>query len=205
MKKTNNQIIDKVENFINTLKLRHSEYGLINDSILSDAQLIKFIQKCIYYHPSAFNVQSTRMVLLLNENVYKIWDHVLNVIPKNMPEILVSEIKNCRDAYATILFFDDLDANKSESDKRHIAMEHFEDWGAQSMAMLQNVLWNGLSYFGYGVNIQHFNKELSDYLTKEFGFHDHWKLLSQMNIGTYTKNTSERTRLPINHLLIVRR
>lgn len=202
MSKQTNQITKKIDIFFDTLKLRHSNYSLIKDSMLSDSQLIKFIEKCIYFHPSAFNVQSTRIVILLNDNVYRLWDHVLGIIPKEMPQILVDELKNCREAYATILFFDDINATKRESEERHMSIENFESWALQSMAMLQSVIWNGLSYIGYGVNIQHFNKELDEYVKKTFSLQNHWKLLAQMNIGLFSKKAANRTRLPINHLLI---
>jgi predicted oxidoreductase (fatty acid repression mutant protein) len=72
MKCTSKTITAKLDSFINTLKLRHSDYSLSKDSVLSETQLIDFIKECIYYHPSAFNVQSTRVVILLNEQPYKL-------------------------------------------------------------------------------------------------------------------------------------
>lgn len=195
---------NKINNFIDTLKFRHSYYDLTNGSPLTSDKLIKFIEECIYYHPSAFNVQSTRMVLLLNKNVFKIWNHVLDLIPNNFPKLLIKELKNCREAYASILFFDDMNATAKACEDYHMSIENFNSWAIQSMAMLQNVLWNGLTYLGYGANIQHFNKELDGYVQREFNLPDHWKLLSQMNIGLFSKLPSNRTRLPIKHLLTVR-
>jgi predicted oxidoreductase (fatty acid repression mutant protein) len=84
-----------------------------------------------------------------------------------------------------------------------MSIENFKSWAIQSMAMLQSVLWNGLSYLGYGVNIQHFNKELESYCKQTFKLQNHWKLLAQMNIGISTKKQAERKRLPMEHLLSI--
>jgi predicted oxidoreductase (fatty acid repression mutant protein) len=84
-----------------------------------------------------------------------------------------------------------------------MSLENFESWALQSMAMLQNVLWNGLTYLKYGANIQHFNKELDEFTKQTFNLPSHWKLLSQMNIGTYSGQIPSRRRLPINHILTV--
>jgi predicted oxidoreductase (fatty acid repression mutant protein) len=43
-----------------------------------------------------------------------------------MPEILLNELKNCREAYATILFFDDENATKGASQTYDMSIENFK-------------------------------------------------------------------------------
>jgi predicted oxidoreductase (fatty acid repression mutant protein) len=48
------------------------------------------------------------------------------VIPKGFPKLLIDELKNCRNAYACLLFFDDTDATKKASNDYHMSLENFE-------------------------------------------------------------------------------
>jgi predicted oxidoreductase (fatty acid repression mutant protein) len=200
MKSTNN-----VKKFIDVIKLRHSDYTLTNGTVIPDTKLVKFIKECIYYHPSAFNVQSTRIVLLFDGSCYKLWDHVLNSIPQNFPELLVNELKCCRSGHATLLFFDDEEVTENASKQYHMNLDDFKSWALQSMAMLQNVLWNGITYLGYGVNIQHFNRELEEYVRSKFNVPKQWKLLSQLNLGLISGKTPNRKRIPVKNILFVER
>ncbi|MDR0545711.1 MAG: nitroreductase family protein [Mycoplasmataceae bacterium] len=194
---------NRIEKFIETLKNRHSDYTLSNKRILKNEEFIDFIEKCLYYHPSAFNVQSTRVVLLLNKHVAKIWSHVINQLPKDFPKLLLDELAACKNGYATMLFYDDEQVTKQASEQYHMSLANFESWAIQSMAMLQINMWNGLTYLGYGVNIQHFNKELDEFARNEFKIPKTWKLLAQMNVGSISGSTKPRTHLPTSKLLFI--
>jgi predicted oxidoreductase (fatty acid repression mutant protein) len=53
---------------------RRSIYGLKNGSPISDHDLKEILSIVLTNVPSAFNSQSARFVLLLNENHRKLWD-----------------------------------------------------------------------------------------------------------------------------------
>jgi predicted oxidoreductase (fatty acid repression mutant protein) len=102
-----------------------------------------------------------------------------------------------------MLFYDDEQVTKQASEQYHMSLANFESWAIQSMAMLQINMWNGLTYLGYGVNIQHFNKELDEFARNEFKIPKTWKLLAQMNVGSISGSTKPRTHLPTSKLLFI--
>ena len=205
MEKTSNALKSKANDFINTLKSRYSCYALAKGSVLSDQDLIKFVEKCIYYNPSAFNVQSTRVVMLFGNRPKLVWTHVLGLMPKDYPELLVKELENCRESHVIFLFFDDCNATKKAAEDYHMNIENFESWAVQSLAMLQITLWNGLTHLGYGANIQHYNRQLDEFTKKEYDLPSHWKLLAQMNVGLPSNKKPTRMRIAMDHLLAIRK
>ena len=57
---------------------RRTNYSLTNKSVISDKEIEELIQLAIKHVPSAFNSQSTRIVLLLNEHHRKLWSIIKN-------------------------------------------------------------------------------------------------------------------------------
>ena len=68
------------------LKQRRSYYRLSNQSTLSDNQLEELLSFILLHTPSAFNSQSTRMVLLLKEEHQKLWKIVLNTLQPTLSQ-----------------------------------------------------------------------------------------------------------------------
>ena len=62
--------------FLEAVKTRRSIYALNNDSPISDARIEEIFHEIILTAPSAFNSQTTRAVLLLNEEHEKFWTMV---------------------------------------------------------------------------------------------------------------------------------
>lgn len=56
-------------------KKRRSIYNLKDSISISDDELESMIAHAVKHVPSSFNSQSTRIVLLLNDNNNKFWDN----------------------------------------------------------------------------------------------------------------------------------
>ena len=67
------------------LEHRRSYYALSSHSPVSDAEIEKIITFAARHVPSAFNSQSTRMVLLLGEHHRRLWDIVKETLRKIVP------------------------------------------------------------------------------------------------------------------------
>ena len=68
--------------FQEAIQKRRSIYTLGTQVNLSHNEISKVIESCLFNAPSAFNSQSTRLVLLFGESYQKFWEMVLNTLKK---------------------------------------------------------------------------------------------------------------------------
>ena len=73
-------------NFKEAIQHRRSYYNLTNESSISDKQIEEILDFAILHVPSAFNSQSTRLVLLLHEEHHKLWNIVKEVLKLQLSE-----------------------------------------------------------------------------------------------------------------------
>ena len=110
------------DNFFTAIEDRISCYSLTNKSPISDARIHKIIDDTVKHTPSAFNVQSTRAVVLVKQDHEKLWDIGDAQLKKAMPEAayaaLAPKVQGFKAAYGTVLWFEDqaaLDTLKSKN------------------------------------------------------------------------------------------
>lgn len=65
---------------------RRTYYQLNKESPISDKQIVEIAEKAVLHVPSSFNSQSTRLVVLLNDDHDKFWDFVAEVLKPLTPE-----------------------------------------------------------------------------------------------------------------------
>jgi predicted oxidoreductase (fatty acid repression mutant protein) len=172
--------------FISKFGERRSIYALSGESTISDARLEEIVQNVLLATPSAFNTQSTRIVVLLGAQHRKLWDivgaAVAPFVSGDQATATDAKIKGFQGAYATILLFEDpspyelLAAFKMYVDK-------FESWREQCNGMHQLLLWTALASEGLGANLQHYNPLIDDEVKKTWSIDSKWKLLAQMVVG----------------------
>lgn len=71
--------------FKEAIQHRRTHYGIGNNSPISDNEIHEIIKTAVTHVPSAFNSQSTRIVLLLGENHKKLWEIVKDTLRKIIP------------------------------------------------------------------------------------------------------------------------
>ena len=71
--------------FKEALSHRRSYYALSNKSLVSDEEIENIVKFAVKNIPSAFNSQSTRMVLLLGVQHVKLWNIVKDTLRKIVP------------------------------------------------------------------------------------------------------------------------
>ena len=96
---------------------RRTIYSTETTISISDKELEDMIEHIIKYTPSPFNSQSTRIVLLLNDQHHKFWDNTKTVLKDVMGpdrDFTPTEqrIDGFKHAYGTILYFEDEDVIK---------------------------------------------------------------------------------------------
>ena len=98
--------------FKEAIQHRRTHYGIGNNSPISDNEIHEIIKTAVTHVPSAFNSQSTRIVLLLGESHKKLWEIVKDTLRKIVPaeayKATEAKIDNSFEAgYGTVLFFED--------------------------------------------------------------------------------------------------
>ena len=98
--------------FKEALLHRRSYYALSNKSLVSDEEIENIVKFAVKNIPSAFNSQSTRMVLLLGVQHVKLWNIVKDTLQKIVPAEAFKTTENKLDksfasGYGTVLFFEE--------------------------------------------------------------------------------------------------
>ncbi|NLC96348.1 MAG: nitroreductase family protein [Erysipelotrichaceae bacterium] len=174
-------------NYIDIIKKRRSEYDLNNKITVNEEDILNFIKDAVKYTPSAYNSQSSRVLVLLREEHEALWDLITEEIRKVAPaegfEKTVSKMNSFKAAYGTVLYFEDLDTVKQLQDNFPLYAETFASWSVQSNAMLQYNIWTGLANMDLGASLQHYNPIIDEAVREKYNLPTNWKLYAQMPFG----------------------
>ncbi|HKL85512.1 MAG TPA: nitroreductase family protein [Treponemataceae bacterium] len=185
-----NSFFDVVEN-------RRSIYKIGKNSKVPFFKIEKVLEKAILHTPSAFNSQSGRVVLLMNEHSSLFWKMVKEslelIVPKEAFEETEKKIKAFDSGIGTVLFFEDQTVVSGLMKDFELYKDHFPLWSLQSNGMLQFVVWSGLESLGLGASLQHYNPLIDLQVSKEWSIPISWKLLAQMPFGSIESPPDEKT------------
>lgn len=97
------------------LQKRRTIYGLGKNTDHSREEIVEAVRFAIQQAPSAFNSQTTRALVLFDEENTKLWNHIYDVqkdvLPEEMWGMMSGVMEGARDnALGTVLFFEDRDA-----------------------------------------------------------------------------------------------
>ena len=98
------------KSFFAATEARRTFYQLTNESTIPDARIHDLIAHTIKHTPSAFNSQTTRLVVVLKDKHAELWDAVMHVYQVQLPadkfEHAKGRMEGFRKAYGTVgLFF----------------------------------------------------------------------------------------------------
>ncbi|HOQ02172.1 MAG TPA: nitroreductase family protein [Acetivibrio clariflavus] len=191
------------KDFYTAVADRRTYYGISKESVVSDERIKEIIEHTVKHTPSAFNSQSTRIVLLLRNHHDKLWDITKEALRKIVPPEQFSstedKINSFRNGYGTILFFEDNTVIQSLQKQFELYKDNFPIWAQQSNGMHQFVLWTALKIEGFGVSLQHYNELIENEVKKEWGIPENWKLVAQMPFGKPTANPGEKEIQPLEN------
>jgi predicted oxidoreductase (fatty acid repression mutant protein) len=196
-----------MRDFYQAIKNRRSYYGLSNQSPLSDDDLIRKIKEITKDVPSAFNSQSSKVIVLLGKEHRHLWDIVMETLRKIVPPAAFpsteSKIKSFAAGYGTLLFFDDAKITNTLIEKYPLYKDNFIPWAEQSNGMLQYAIWTMLNLEGYGVSLQHYNPLIDEEVKEVWKVPLEWRLIGQMPFGKPTQVPGPREDLPIEERVLV--
>lgn len=174
--------------FEEALKHRRTYYAITNQSPVSDAEIEKLVDLAVTHVPSAFNSQSTRVVLLLGENHKRLWSIVKETLRKIVPpevfEGTKEKVDNCfACGYGTVLFLEDQSVVKGLQEAFPPYQDRFAGWSLQTSAMHQFAVWTMLEEVGFGASLQHYNPLIDEEVRHAWHLPQSWELVAQMPFG----------------------
>lgn len=191
-----------MRNFVEAIANRRTNYALGKNIPVSKEQVVETVQKLVHEVPSAFNMQSGRIIIATGENHDKIWNITMETLRKIVPAEAFGrtedKIKGFAAAYGTILYFDETAAVKNMQEQFPAYADNFPIWAQQANGMMQFAIWTALTDLGLGVNIQHYNPLIDEEVKKTFGVPDSWQLIAEMPFGEALQAPNAITKLPID-------
>lgn len=189
------------KNFFTAVADRRSYYGISKEPVVSDDRIKEIIEHAVKHTPSAFNSQSARVVLLLENQHDKLWDIAKEALRKIVPADKFSEtedkINSFKSGYGTVLFFEDNSVVESLQQQFALYKDNFPIWSEQSSGMHQFVIWTALEIEGLGASLQHYNELIENDVKKEWNIPENWKLIGQMPFGKPTAEPNEKEFKPL--------
>jgi len=190
------------KNFKEALANRRSYYAITGSSTISDKEIEDIIAFTVNNVPSAFNSQSTRIVLLLGEHHKALWNIVKETLKGIMPAAAYPSAeqridKSFASGYGTILFFEDSAVVKQLENNFPLYKEGFKVWSQQTSGMHQLVVWTMLESAGLGASLQHYNPLINEEVRKKWDIPSDWELTAQMPFGKPLEIPQKKEMQPV--------
>ena len=191
-------------NFIEAVAHRRSYYHLDNRALVDDDLVVGLMDELLTTMPSPFNVQSARMVLLLDEQHHELWRIVLDTLEHITPPERFERTKQKVErafmaGHGTILFYEDEDALNRMRENFPLYADNVVTWSEQSSGMLQFAMWTALEDMGYGASLQHYNPLIDKSVAERWLINPDWRLIAQMPFGAPLDSPTHRTATTLPH------
>lgn len=170
-------------------KKRRSTYVVGKNTDVSQDEIVAQIREIAKEVPTAFNSQTSRHVVLFNDQVEKFWSKIEDV----QKEVLDADtwaamgpvIQGSKNALGTVLFFEDRDA---VSNGIPAAAARQEAYKQNNAGNAQYAIWLGLTELGLGGSLQHFNvgyeQGFDSAIREMFDLPDSYELIAQLPFGS---------------------
>lgn len=197
-----------MKNLKKAIESRRTYYRISDKSPISNEEIKELIDFAVLNVPSAFNSQSTRVVLLLNENHKKLWDIVKDVLKKRISvEAFQATEAKIDGAFAsghgTVLFFEDEAVVEGLQKKFPSYSQHFPVWSQHTSAMHQFAIWTLLKEAGMGASLQHYNPLIDEEVIRTWKLNPRWKLVAQMPFGIPVSEPAAKEFQPLENRSMV--
>ena len=184
--------------FLPLLQNRRTIYAIGKNLSQTTKQLTDLIQEAIRQSPSSFNSQSSRAVILLNDEHEKFWSFVKEKLREYATDDAASAKTDAkRDSFAagvgTVLFFEDQDVIKGLQEQFALYADNFPVWSEHSTAMAQLAVWTALAAENVGASLQHYNPIVDDKVHAEWEVPSSWKLRAQLVFGSIEAPAGEKS------------
>ncbi|KAI9804072.1 MAG: hypothetical protein M1825_001473 [Sarcosagium campestre] len=195
------------KSLFDAVESRRSIYQLDKSSTISDARVKEIVEFALLHAPSAFNSQSARIVILLNEDHEKVWDitkeALQGILPPERFEASAGRINGFRAAHGSILFFEDSDTTHDLEKSYPSYADRVPGWSHHTSGIHQYIIWTALETEGLGANLQHYNPLIDEKVKATWKIPQQWELHAQLVFGKPVGSPNEKTFKPLEERLKV--
>ncbi len=175
--------------FTDLQKERRSIYALGKDVELSNQELVALIEEATLQAPSAFNSQTSRIVVLFGDESDAFWNEIAaseleKVTPAEAFEGTKAKLASFAAGKGTILFFEDQDVVKGLQEQFPLYAENFPIWSEQAHGIALYSVWMALAAKNIGMNVQHYNPLVDAQVAEKYDIPANWKLRAQAPFGS---------------------
>ena len=186
---------------------RRSVYALANELPVEPQAIVNMAERVLLHTPSAFNSQSSRLVVLFGAEHQRLWDIAEEKLRAAVGDGDFSGSKQKLDGFraaaGTVLFYEDKNVTQSLQEQFALYADRFPVWAQQTSAMHQYAMWTELRTLNVGANLQHYNPLVDEDAAKAFSIPDSWELVAQMPFGNIVEPAGEKTYQPVNERMKV--
>ncbi len=192
----------------NAAEARRSIYALGDNLPVAKQEVLKLVEHAILHTPSAFNSQSTRIVVLFGDDHKKLWqiteDELRKVVADDAQfEGTKQKLEGFKAGAGTILFFEDQNVVSYLQNNFALYANKFPIWSEQTNAMHQYVIWTALATLNIGANLQHYNPLIDAQVASTWNIDSSWDLVAQMVFGSIEQPAGEKEFEPLEKRLKV--
>ena len=195
------------DNFLSLAKKRRTIYALGSDIQVSDEEIIKTIKEAVKQAPSAFNSQSSRIVILLGNEHKRFWELTREQLRKLVPAEKFQGTSDKLDGFATaagsVLFFEDQEVVKTLQEQYPSYADNFPVWSEHSTGIAQYAVWLALAEKSIGANLQHYNPLIDEDVRTTWNVPASWKLRGHLNFGSIVSPAGEKTYIDDDKRFII--
>jgi len=189
-----------MKSFQEAVKARRSIYKLGRNIPCLQSEIIAAVERMTKDVPSAFHMQSARVVITMLDHHENVWDITRGELKKVVPDDQFAAVEEKMDAltaaYGTILFFESSNMIKAMQDNYSEYKHNFPGWAMQANGMLQFAVWTALEDLGLGANLQHYNPIIDEPIKQIFDLPDSWDLTAQLVFGEKLEDPAPLDKVP---------
>ena len=188
------------------VRARRSFYAISKERVATDERIETIVGEAVKHVPSAFNSQSSRVVILLGEQHDRLWDlakaELRKIVPPESFPATEGKIDGAfRSGYGTVLYFEETRVIEGLQQKFPAYQDNFPVWSNQSSGMLQYAIWTALEQEGFGATLQHYNPVIDEAVKAAWDIPATWKLIAQMPFGKPVSQPEAKEFQPLTERL----
>lgn len=184
-------------NAIELFKKRRTQYVLGNKLPISENAVEQLVREAVREAPSAFNSQSSRVVVLFGDEHQKLWSLVKetlrNIVPADSFAATDAKINGFAAGAGSVLFFEDQKVVEKLQADFPLYADKFPVFSDNAAGIAQFAVWTTLADANIGASLQHYHPLIDDEVAKTWGLPASWKLSAQMPFGSHEQVVGEKT------------
>lgn len=175
---------------------RRTIYALNDTLPVPDQAVVDAVEHAILHTPSAFNSQTTRIMVLFGDAHKRLWDiaeaNLRQIVGDNDFSSTEQKMASFRAGAGTILYFEDDNGIKALQEQFAIYADSFPIYAEHTNAMHQYAIWTQLSNLGIGASLQHYSAIFEQDVAQAFDIPEGWKLIAQMPFGGVAASADDK-------------